>query len=754
MHNQTKTNDEFRIIIIDDNPEIHHDFIKILTNSPSSSLNSLKQQIFSQNKDQITLPQFQIDTASQGKEGYERIAEAIKQGKPYALAFVDIRMPPGWDGIETIKHIWELDKTIQIVICTAYSDYSWEETIAQLGKSDNLLILKKPFDFIAVRQLASALTKKWQLFQESKQYTASLEQRIQERTETIQQSLSRLRATLESSTDGILVIDNNNNVVDFNKKFFSMWGIPERLEKEKSFDLFINYFKNELLSPNDFLADILDLKMDPEKIIINTIKFKNERIFEYYSQPQKLDDKTIGRVYSFRDITERAELENKLKYQANHDSLTKLPNRVLLQEVINRSISECFQTNEMFAILFFDLDRFKLINDSLSHAAGDDLLTTLAKRLESAIRSCDMVARLGGDEFVIVVKNITNEKNVRDIAENLLEVISSPFILDNREITITTSIGVSIFPKDGKTTDILLRNADAAMYLAKKNGANHYQFYSEDLNRESLEFLEKEMQLRQAIARNEFFLLYQPQMDIKQDKLVAVEALVRWQHPEKGLILPIDFIPLAEETGLIIPIGEWVLKTACKQNKDWQDAGLPPIRVAVNITTQQLNQYNLVDFVKKVLNETELEPKYLELELTENSIVSNTSAINTINTLKELGIHIALDDFGTGYSGLSYLKNLQLDRLKIDRSFVKNIQINRGDEVIIQAIITMAHSLNLEVLAEGVETEAQMDFLKNLKCGEIQGYYFNKPLSSSDLEKVLKDPQNNNAKKILKKEEA
>lgn len=751
MRDTQPNNYEFRIIIIDDNPEIHHDFIKILTNSPSSSLNALKQQIFSQNSEQVALPQFQIDTASQGKEGYERIAEAIKQGNPYALAFVDIRMPPGWDGIETIKHIWELDKTIQIVICTAYSDYSWEETIAQLGKSDNLLILKKPFDFIAVRQLASALTKKWQLFQESKHYTTSLEQRIKDRTETIQKSLSRLRATLESSTDGILVIDNNNVVVDYNKKFISMWNIPQHLENDKSFDLFINYFKNQLLNPNDFLADILDLKMDPEKIIINTIKFKNERIFEYYSQPQKLDEKTIGRVYSFRDITERSELENKLKYQANHDSLTGLPNRVLLQDVINKSIAECFPNNEIFAVLFFDLDRFKLINDSLSHAAGDELLVGLAKRLKSTLRSCDMVARLGGDEFVVVVRNINNERNVRDIAENLLSVISKPFNIENRDITITTSIGVSFFPKDGKTSDILLRNADAAMYLAKKNGANHYQFYSEDLNRESLNFLEKEMQIRQAIAREEFFLLYQPQMDINKDQLVAVEALIRWNHPEKGVILPIDFIPLAEETGLIIPIGEWVLKTACKQNKAWQKAGLPPIRVAVNITTQQLNQYNLVEFVKEVLNETQLDPCYLELELTENSIVSSTTAISTINTLKELGIHIALDDFGTGYSGLSYLKNLQLDRLKIDRSFVKNIQINRGDEVIIQAIITMAHSLNLEVLAEGVETEAQMDFLKNLKCGEIQGFYFNKPLSNVDLEKLLSNPTT--AKKLLVSEE-
>jgi diguanylate cyclase (GGDEF)-like protein/PAS domain S-box-containing protein len=730
---------DFRILVIDDNLEIHRDFIKVLTNTQNvSEINSLKEGIFGKQQENVALPNFQIDTASQGQEGVKMIDEAIKQNNPYALAFVDIRMPPGWDGVETIKHIWEIDKNIQVVICTAYSDYSWEATVEQLGKTDNLLILKKPFDFIAVRQLACALTKKWQLLQETTHYTSSLEQRVKEHTEDLQQSLSRLRATLESSTDGILVVDKNSNVIDYNKKFITMWDISDKLLNKKNLSHFITYFSSLIINPEHFIQDVNALEKNKEKITLGLIKLNNKSTFEYYSQPQKLEHETIGRVYSFRDITQRAKLEEELQHQATHDVLTGLPNRVLLADVLDKLIHDTQLKNESFAVLFFDLDRFKLINDSLSHAAGDELLRIVAFRLRETLRSDDLVARIGGDEFVVILKQI-DDKIVKKMATKLLETINDPFIIEGREIIISTSIGISLYPKDGKSPEILLRNADAAMYQAKKSGANQFKFYTEKLNSDSINRLEKEMELRHAIANNELILYYQPQIDINQDKLVAVEALIRWKHPRLGMLLPIDFIPLAEESGLIVPIGEWVLRTACRQNKAWQNAGLPPIRVAVNITTQQLNLYNLVDLIKGILEEAQLDPQYLELELTENSIISNTNVIETINTLKDFGIRIALDDFGTGYSSLSYLKDIHLDRLKIDRSFVQNILTNRGDDVIIQAIITMAASLHLEVLAEGVETEQQLNFLKKQHCGEIQGFYFSKPLSIKEMESVLSD---------------
>ncbi len=609
-----------RIIVIDDNPAIHQDFIKILTankeeNKADTHIIAMEREIFGEPEKEEGLPEFEIETASQGKEGVQKIKKALEEGRPYSLAFVDIRMPPGWDGIETIKHIWELDQTVQVVICTAYSDYTWEETIEQLGQRDNLLILKKPFDNIAVRQLACALTKKWQLAKEAKQYTSELEEKVHERTE-------------------------------------------------------------------------------------------------------------------------------KLKYQATHDLLTDLPNRVLLLEEIKNAIERSKKNNKLFSVLFFDLDRFKLINDSLSHEAGDEVLCAVAKRLKSAIREDDMVARLGGDEFVIIMKDIRNEEDFIKLIDKLLVVFDKPFRIKNHDIKLTTSIGVAVYPKDGKNFELLLRNADTAMYRAKELGANQFQFYTDELNKRNLERLEKEAELRRALSNEEFFLYYQPQFDLKSETLVSVEALIRWQHPTKGVIYPMDFIPLAEESGLIVPIGEWVLRTACKQNKKWQDAGFIPIRVAVNVTTKQFRLYNLVDIVAKILNETGLEAKYLELELTENTIVNNIDIINTIHDLKKMGIQIVLDDFGTGYSSLNYLRELPVDRLKIDQSYVQNIDTNRGDDFIIQAIIAMAHSLNLEVLAEGVESEKQLEFLKKHKCSEVQGFYFSKPIPPELCEELLKDPHN------------
>jgi diguanylate cyclase (GGDEF)-like protein len=616
-------NHDFRILIIDDNPEIHHDFITILTSfDASQEFDLLGEKLFGQDQktinnttSEIILPKFQIDTATQGKEGVEQILSAIKQGNPYALAFVDIRMPPGWDGIVTIKHIWELDKDIQIVICTAYSDYSWEETIAALGQTDNLLILKKPFDHIAVRQLAYALTRKWKLMQEARTYTQSLEKTVQERTEELQ-------------------------------------------------------------------------------------------------------------------------------FQATHDVLTTLPNRVLLEDRIKNTINECQRDHLNFAIVFFDLDRFKLINDSLSHTAGDTLLRIISERLQANVRKSDTLARIGGDEFVLIIRDISNPDEVSIITKNLLNLIARPLTLMDRTLSVTSSAGICLYPNDGLKLEQLIRNADTAMYRAKKLGGNQYYFYTTDLNEESVRALTLESELRHAINNYEFFLCYQPQIDLKTNKLVAVEALIRWDHPERGILPPLDFIPTAEETGLILPIGEWVLRTACEKNKAWQNAGLLPIRIAVNVTSQQINNIRFLETVKTVLNDVKLDPQYLELELTESTLINNPHTIEIINALKDIGVYIALDDFGTGYSSLSYLRNIPLDRLKIDRSFIQNILTNHGDEIVVQAIITMARGLNLEVLAEGVETKKQMDILKSKNCNEIQGFYFSQPLSEIELTDALKDKSN------------
>jgi len=729
-----------KIIVIDDNSAIHADFIKILTRSkPSydSVLKNIGKELFGNNIETPLLPNFIIDTASQGKEGVNKIAAAIKNGSPYALAFVDVRMPPGWDGVETIKHIWELDKNIQIVICTAYSDYTWEETIAQLGQTDNLLILKKPFDNIAVRQLACALTKKWQLMDDAIEYSSSLESRVEERTKSLSDSLSRIRATLESSADGIIVLDENGYVNDYNKKFVKMWNLPDLIMTTNDFKL-ICKFISKSVEPGDHVLTIFsEVNHHFDKIILDVVKLKNKMVYEYYSQPYTLDNKMNGRVWSFRNITMRATFEAELHYKATHDMLTSLPNRVLLTEKIKSAVLFSEKFKSIFGVLFLDLDRFKLINDSVSHEAGDHILRLVSSRLQSVMRKSDILARLGGDEFVVIANDLKNRNELISIAKKILLSFKEPFNIKNHELYLSTSIGISIYPKDGKNIDELMRNADTAMYLSKESGANKFSFYTSDMNQKNVQRMETEAALRQAIARNEFILYYQPQVDTKTGRLVSFEALIRWMHPTKGMILPIQFIPIAEESGLIVPIGEWVLRTACKQAKDWQNNGLPATRVAVNVTTKQFRTHDFVETVKSILHDCDLAPMYLELELTENMIVNNIDMISMITELKNYGIQIALDDFGTGYSSLNYLREIPVDRIKIDQSYVQNIDSDRGDDIIIQAIIAMAKSLNLDVIAEGVETQRQLDFLRDNKCANVQGYYFSKPIPSSKCEDYI-----------------
>ncbi|MDX1900975.1 MAG: EAL domain-containing protein [Gammaproteobacteria bacterium] len=741
-----ENNAEFRIMIIDDNPAIHADFIKILTSihRSESSFDDLTQTMFGEKKQgsENLLPHFHIDTASQGKEGVEKIKAALTHGQHYSLAFVDIRMPPGWDGIETIKHIWALDKDVQIVICTAYSDYSWEETVEHLGKRDNLLILKKPFDNISIRQLACALTKKWQLLQESHRFTSYLKTQLANRTSTLQQSLSLVKATLESSDEGIIVINNENKITEHNEQFCSMWDIPKNIVNSKNYKKLYEQMESKLVDPRKFTDWISAIFNSNESNNLDMIKLKNGKILHCYSHPQKLNNKMIGRVLNFSDITDRAKLEEELQHQALYDSLTGLPNRLMLLDKIREAINQADKNNSLVAVMFMDLDRFKLVNDSLSHAVGDELLSLTATRLLKNMRQEDTLARLGGDEFIIILTNMRSYEDIEIKANSLIQIFQEPFQVADRNITVTVSIGISIYPDDGKTIDELLKNSDAAMYSVKESGSNNIKFYTAEMNQQNLEKLDKEIQLRQALTNNELFLCYQPEFDIANEKLIAVEALIRWNHPVNGTLLPIDFIPLAEETGLITSIGEWTIKTACKQNQEWQDAGFSPIRVAVNISAQQLKTDHFVDVVKSILIETQLKPKFLEFEITENIIVSGVEITRTVFELKKLGISITLDDFGTGYSSLSYLKKLPLDRLKIDGSFIHNIQAVKDDEVIIRAIIAIAKHLNLEVTAEGVETKNQANFLKKQHCNDIQGFYYSKPLTAEEMVELFKHLEN------------
>lgn len=428
-------------------------------------------------------------------------------------------------------------------------------------------------------------------------------------------------------------------------------------------------------------------------------------------------------------VIERKKAQEKLDYMATHDPLSHLPNRTLFSNRLEQAIAIAKRNNSMAVVFFVDLDQFKRINDTLGHTLGDIALQEVAKRLHKCVRTGDTVARWGGDEFTLLFENITKLDVLPRISHKILEMISQPILIEGKEIHLSTSIGITVSPLDGDNAELLLKNADIAMYRAKEKGRNTFQFYSREMSADSSEKLELENQLRHAIDRQEFILYYQPFIDLKSDKIVGAEALVRWNHPTLGMVSPAKFIPLAEETGLIIPIGEWVLKTACAQNKAWQELGLPPIRMAINLSGRQFQRIGIVETVKRHLKETGLSPKYLELELTETILMQKTDEmIATLGQLHEMGIQISLDDFGTGYSSLSYIKKFPIDTLKIDQSFVRDITVNKDDAALSNAIIAMGHSLNLKVIAEAVETVEQLEFFRSHGCNEIQGYLISPPV--------------------------
>jgi diguanylate cyclase (GGDEF)-like protein len=434
-------------------------------------------------------------------------------------------------------------------------------------------------------------------------------------------------------------------------------------------------------------------------------------------------------------LRERTAEVDRLAY---YDTLTDLPNRTLFEDRLAQALAVGQRANQTLAIFFVSMDQLKKVNDTLGHVLGDLLLKEVASRLKLCVTEGDTVARFGGQEFAILLTNIGQTRDVLEVVETIREVLKPSFDLNGQELFGTASMGISFFPLDGTDSQSLLKNAGAAHYRAKTAGGDNYQFYTADMHAIASKRLALETSLRQAIENSELLLHYQPRVEVHTLRITGVEALVRWQHPRLGLIPPADFIPLAEETGLILPIGDWVLREACRQNKAWQDKGFPRMRVGVNISALQLQRQNLAESVIQILEETQLAPEFLELELTESAIMSNAKAtIDVLTKLQTMGVMISIDDFGTGFSSLSYLKRLPIDALKIDQSFVHDVSTDQDDAALVMAIITLAHNLRLLVVAEGVETEEQWNFLHLLKCDEIQGFLFSKPLLPDALEQLL-----------------
>jgi len=446
------------------------------------------------------------------------------------------------------------------------------------------------------------------------------------------------------------------------------------------------------------------------------------------------------------DITERKVAEERIQFLAYSDALTGLPNRRLLQDRLTQALAGARRQKGRVALLFLDLDRFKDINDSLGHPVGDLLLQEVAERLKKFGRAQDTVARLGGDEFLIALTQIKDIPDAAVAAERLMDAMTAEFVIQGHSLIASCSIGISIFPEHGADCETLIKNADVAMYSAKADGRDNFRFFAEDMNKLAVERLTLESSLRSALAKEQLFLMYQPQMDIATGRITGLEALLRWQHPELGLVPPDKFIRIAENSGLIAPIGEWVVRTACRQARRWQDEGLPAVTVAVNVSAVQFRQVGFCGLIRGVLHETGLAPRYLELELTESLLLADADmTLSVLKELKSMGVTLAIDDFGTGYSSFNYLRQFRVNNLKIDRSFIRDIAVNPDDAAITAAIISMAKNLNLKVIAEGVENEAQMSFLRSHHCDEIQGYYFSKPLTVDKVGDKLRgnnlDPQ-------------
>ena len=560
-------------------------------------------------------------------------------------------------------------------------------------------------------------------------------QRIQKELEA---SISLQQTTLETTNDGILLVDSIGDIAGYNHKLVEMWGIPESLMRSGNYAQVLEFVISQLKNPEEYFISVNQLQTYPGAEIYDWIEFKDGRTFERYSQPQYIGSKIVGRVWSFRDISERFQAEATIRHQASHDLLTNLPNRMQFYGRLLESLIKASQNNSKLAVCFLDLDRFKTINETLGHKIGDKLLQSVAQRLNKCLCSNDTIARWGGDEFTLLLSEINGVRDAARIAQEILAALKPGFLIDNHLLHISASIGIAVYPNHGKDGETLIKNADAALNRAKLQGRNHYKVYNSAINSQASELLSLENSLHYAVERNELTLSYQPQVDITTGEICKFEALLRWQHPKYGLISPGKFIPIAEETGLIVPISEWVLRTACAQNKIWQNLGLPSVGVAVNLSARQFQQPHLVDTVRRVLAETKLSPQYLELEITESAAMQNVDFSKEILTsLNDMGVSISIDDFGTGYCSFNYLKQFPIHCLKIDRSFVQDLTKDTNDAAIITAMIALAHGLNLSVVAEGVETEEQRNLLRILECELMQGNLFSPAVCAQEATELL-----------------
>ncbi len=696
---------------------------------------------------ELLRPAYRVRVANAGERALQIAASDPKPD----LVLLDVMMP-GMDGYAVLARLREAPATrdIPVIFITAMDAPEDERKGLELGAVDYITKpLRPPIVLARVRTQLELKRARDALRERNRALEAEVARRVAENLAQREES-DRARAwlahqrelILASTAEGVYGVDTTGVINFANPAAAAMLGYKR--------EELLGRDAHAVVHPVREDGAVCDVDRCPAQLSAArgiVVQRREEKFWrkdgsalpvEYSSMPIVEDGRLLGAVVTFLDVSERKRYLEQIERKSNFDDVTGLPNRNLLTDRLNHAMQHAQRKNTLLAVLVLNLDRFKAINDSLGRAAGDQVLRNVAERLSHLIRKTDTFARIEGDEFVAVAEDVDGAIGNR-LAQPILEKLAQPFTLQGREFFLAASIGIALFPKDGGDAETLLGNATAAMYQAKSEGGDRFRFFAAEMNARSLNRLELENGLRRALERGEFVLHYQPQVNLRNGEIIGVEALVRWQHPERGLVAPAEFIPLAEETGLIVPLGEWVLRSACSQNKAWQDAGLPPVTMAVNLSARQLAAQNVVQFAGKVLRETGLDPMYLELELTESAVMADADAfIHATESLKGLSITLTIDDFGTGFSSLSYLKRFAIDRLKIDQSFVRDVTHDPNSAAIALAIISLSHNLKLSALAEGVETEAQLRFLRARDCDEMQGYYFSKPLPAAEVEQMLR----------------
>jgi diguanylate cyclase (GGDEF)-like protein/PAS domain S-box-containing protein len=729
-----------RILLVDDLASIHEDFRKILCLSTTTTdLDADESLLFGKPTNTVSL-RFEMDSAFQGAKAFEMHNASLLAGSPYAMAFIDMRMPPGWDGVETAERLWQVDPRLQIVFCTAFSDYSWSDVLTRLEVRDRLLILKKPFDTIEVYQFANALTTKWQMTEQAAFQMSSLEEAVEERT----RELSNANIIVQNSPVILYRLRGEPAfpLIYISHNITKLGHDPQRLLNSPD-------WAQILIDPRDqakvgeAMARLLDKDAEGASIEFRlcTADGALRWVENRYIPVRDKEGRIIEVEGIVIDITERKAAEEKITLLARTDGLTGLANRSTFNERLGQSHAAAQRGALAFAILYLDLDKFKPVNDTFGHPVGDLLLQQVAKRLRDCTRESDLVARLGGDEFAILQGEIKEPANAGTLAAKIQTLLALPFCINGNNINISVSIGISPYVPGNSGADAMLVQADLALYRSKDKGRNQYHFHSDDLDQEVLDRVALAGEIENAIDQGEFELQYQPQVELSSQNIVGMEALVRWNHPTRGLLAPAAFISIAEKSGAIIALGHWVLDQACRQMSIWRTSGLTLPVIAINLSLFQLKRgRELVRDVTETIGKWGLAPSDLEFDVTEATLAQLTWTQNEVlPQLRELGVKIAIDDFGSEYSSFDYVRAYRVNHLKIAQSFINRSTTDPESAATIRAIVNFAHDIGIGVIAQGVETEQQRDLLTSTDpTAQAQGFHFSKPVAADRAGELLR----------------